>query len=83
MIITQVDKDKSGIAFICKKVAYTLTKRFIYGPNPKKEGLFSRDPRTMEDVIADLRAYLMSRKMYTKSENLPQFKLIMKLHKKS
>ena len=40
MIITQVDKDKSGIAFICKKVAYALTKRFIYELNPKKEGLF-------------------------------------------
>ena len=83
MIITQVDKDKSGIPFVCKKVAHALTKRFIYGPNPKTEGLFSRDPRPIVNVITSLQTYLKSSNVYTKNETLPQFKLIMKLHKKN
>ena len=29
-VVTQVDKDSSGIAFVCKTVAHKLTKRFIY-----------------------------------------------------
>ena len=80
-IITQVDKDSSGIAFVCKKVAHLLTKQFIYGPSPGVPGLFFRDIRPQEVVIEERRQYTQKRRMYSSNNTLPQFKIIMKMHK--
>ena len=80
-VITQVDKDGNGIAFVCKKVAHKLTKRFIYGPNPRKSGLFQLDPRPMRTVIEDLEEYCHERRIFTKKLVLPQFKITMKCTK--
>ena len=56
-VITQVDKDGSGIAFVCKKVCHKLAKRFIYGPNPKVSGLFKLDARPLASVIEAINQY--------------------------
>ena len=82
-IITQVDKDSNGIAFICKKVAHKLTKRFIYGPNPNTTGLFQQDVLPLTSVIENLKTYCNERGIFTKSRSLPQFKITMKMHKTS
>ena len=80
-IITQVDKDSSGIAFVCKVVAHKLTKQFIYGLNPGTPGLFFRDIRPLKAVVKDLKQYTQKRQIYTSNTTLPQFKIIMKMHK--
>ena len=82
-IITQVDKDSSGIAFVCKNIAHKLTKRFIYGPYPNTPGLFQMDTRPMASIVTLLRQYSLERGIRLTSESLPQFKLIMKMHKSS
>ena len=82
-LITQVDKDNSGIAFVCKKVAKKLIKRFIYGPCKEITGLFTQDPDSIVAVKSRLEEYVKARKIYTKNTDLPKFKLIMKMHKKS
>ena len=46
-MITLVDKDAAGIAFVCHQVAATLTRSFIYGPKLNHKGLFQRDPQTL------------------------------------
>ena len=82
-MVTQVDKDNTGIAFVCKKVAHKLTKRFIYGPNPKIRGLFRLDARPLEVVTDELRTYSEQRRIFTEERTLPQFKIIVKMHKTS
>ena len=81
LVVTQVDKDSSGIAFVCKSIAHKLTKRFIYSPNPKKTGLFEQDPRPINVVVSDLCTYSKRRFVKPMSDSLPQFKIIMKMHK--
>ena len=81
LILTQVDKDSSGIAFVCKKVAHKLTKRFVYGPNPNTTGLFERDERPLPTVVNELVEYCRGRKIFSPNITLPQFKIIMKMHK--
>ena len=80
-IITQVDKDSSGVAFVCKVVAHKLTKQFTYGPNPGTPGLFFLDIRPLDVVVEELKRYALKRRICTKSTILPQFKMIMKIHK--
>ena len=46
-MITLVDKDAAGIAFVCHQVASTLTRYFIYGPKLNQKGLFQRDSQTL------------------------------------
>ena len=82
-IITQVDKDGSGIAFVCKKVAHKLAKRFIYGPSPRIKGLFKLDARPLDSVINSLHQYSTDRRIFTSNKSLPQFKITMKMHKTS
>ena len=82
-VITQVDKDSSGIAFACKKIAHKLAKRFIYGPKPREIGLFERIDRPIEEVVGNLKDYSYGRGCYSTDESLPQFKVIMKMHKNS
>ena len=81
--VTQVDKDSSGIAFVCKTIAHKLTKRFIYGLCANVSGLFERDPRSLDTVIATLEEYSMRRRCTTLNLSLPKFKIIMKMHKTS
>ena len=79
--ITLVDKDGSGIAFVCKKIAHKLTKHFIYGRGKNSPGLFEQDNRPLTTVIESLYEYTRTRKIYTSSRSLPQFKTLMKMHK--
>ena len=82
-MITQVDKDASGIAFVCKTIAHKLTKKFIYGPCHNVSGLFELDPRPLDTVIATLENYSMQRRRASLNHSLPKFKIIMKMHKRS
>ena len=82
-MVTQVDKDNTGIAFVCKKVAHKLTRHFIYGPNPKIKCLFRLDSRPLELVTDELRIYSEQRRVFTDKKALPQFKIIVKMHKTS
>ena len=60
-VITQVDKDASGVAFVCKNIAHKLAKRFIYGPNPKTFGLFELNQLPIFAVVSLLRMYSLKR----------------------
>ena len=82
-IITQVDKDSSGIAFVCKNIAHKLTKQFIYGPYPNTPGLFQMNEWPISSIVPLLGKYSIERGIRQTSESLPQFKLIMKMHKSS
>jgi hypothetical protein len=81
--VTQVDKDSSGIAFVCKTIAHKLTKNFIYGPCHNVSGLYTLDPRPHDTVIATLEEYSMRRRFANLSHSLPKFKITMKMHKQS
>ena len=59
--ITQVDKDSSAIAFVCKKIVHKLAKRFIYGPNPRESGLFERIEEPIEELIENLKTHSLQR----------------------
>ena len=82
-VVTQVDKDASGIAFVCKTIAHKLTKRFIYGPCHNVPGLFVLDSRPLDTVVSTLQEYAIRRRRISYSQTLPKFKIIMKMHKKS
>ena len=80
-VITQGDKNANGIAFVCKKIAHTLTKNFIYGPHVNATGLFTLDDRPLSTVIDSLHQYAKLKGIYAPNRQLPQFKIIMKMHK--
>ena len=81
--VTLVDKDSSGIAFVCKTIAHKLTKAFIYGPCHNVSGLYKLDPRPLDTVIAALEEYSMRRRCTSLTLSLPKFKIMMKMHKSS
>ena len=81
--VTLVDKDSSGIAFVCKTIAHKLTKAFIYGPCHNVSGLYKLDPRPLDTVIATLEEYSMRRRSTSLTLSLPKFKIMMKMHKNS
>ena len=80
-VITQVDKDGNGIAFVCKTVAHKLAKNFVYGPDPRTKGLFQLNRKPLESVMKDLQQYSNSRRITTTKLALPKFKITMKMHK--
>ena len=82
-VVTQVDKDATGIAFVCKNIAHKLTKNFIYGPCQNVSGLFELDPLPLDTITATLENYSMQRRRASLNHSLPKFKIIMKMHKKS
>ena len=79
--ITLVDKNANGIAFVCKKIAHKLTKRFIYGPHVNARGLYTQDKRPLSAVENNLYEYSRQRGIFTSNRQLPQFKIMMKMHK--